>query len=360
MKFTIEDKAMKRRRVKKADQKRLVYISLFFFVLALFIVIIYLISTRRTTSTTPVSTKKVEQTEQKTINIVNEKSNERPIAVMIDNNIGDAKHAGLQDSFVNYEIIVEGGLSRIMAIYKDKNTELIGPVRSARHYFLDYALEYDAVYVHYGWSPLAEENINSLNVQNINGMTDPTPFARDPNLASPHNVFTTMNKIKSYIETNSYNNTSSNWKALHYSADEINLEKIQTNELIDAKEVTVNYSDNEKRSYTYDSENSYYLRNTNGNPHIDRLTNNQLHFKNIIIMKVPNKALDSEGRQDLETVGNGVGYYATNGYAKKITWSKSSRTSKTTYSYEDGSEVVLNDGNTFIQIVPTTSGVTIG
>ena len=90
------------------------------------------------------------KTEKKKLTIYDEDSNKRPIAVMIDNNVGYASQVGLQDAFVTYEAIVEGGLTRIMAIFKDSNTELIGPVRSSRHYFLDYALEYDAIYAHYG------------------------------------------------------------------------------------------------------------------------------------------------------------------------------------------------------------------
>ena len=89
---------------------------------------------------------------QKELTIFDTNSTERPIAIMIDNNVENNNHAGLQESYLNYEIIVEGGLTRIMAIYKDRKVELIGPVRSSRHYFLDYALESDAIYAHYGWS----------------------------------------------------------------------------------------------------------------------------------------------------------------------------------------------------------------
>ena len=84
--------------------------------------------------------KKDPEIEEKELTIVDENSNQRPIAVMIDNNIGNGRHAGLQESYINYEIIVEGGLTRIMAVFKDKDVSLIGPVRSSRHYFLDYAL----------------------------------------------------------------------------------------------------------------------------------------------------------------------------------------------------------------------------
>lgn len=128
----------------------------------------------------PKKKEKVKETvEEKKLTIVDEDSNERPIAVMIDNNIGSEKHAGLQDSYINYEIIVEGGLTRIMALYKDKDVSLIGPVRSSRHYFLDYALESDAIYSHYGWSTYAENDIKTLGVNNINGLYDDAPFWRD-------------------------------------------------------------------------------------------------------------------------------------------------------------------------------------
>ena len=75
-------------------------------------------------------------------------------------------------------------------------------------------------------------------------------------------------------------------------------------------------------------------------------------------MKVNNSTLDSYGRQDLDTVGNGEGYYITNGYAIPITWSKDSRSGKTHYYY-GGNELVVNDGNTMIQVVPVNSSITI-
>ncbi len=302
----------------------------------------------------------IEQPEVKKITIVNEKSNERPIAIMIDNNIGDNKHAGLQDSYVNYEIIVEGGLTRIMAIYKDRDIDLIGPVRSARHYFLDYALEHDAIYTHFGWSPYAESNIKSFSVNNINGMTDDEPFTRDKSIPSPHNVFTSISNIKSCAQNKNYSMESLNWQLFKYSVDEIMINsESQDEEVSIANHISMNYSYSENRSYTYDNDNKYYLRFSNGKEHIDKKTDAQLHYKNIIIMKVTNKTLDSEGRQDLDTVGTGSGYYITNGYAKPISWSKTSRTAKTKYTYNDGKEIVLNDGNTFVQIIPISSDLII-
>ena len=83
------------------------------------------------------------------------KGTDRPIAVMIDNHSGAWPQASLNQADIVYEIVVEGGETRLMAVFKGKNVDKIGPVRSSRHYFLDYALENDAIYVHYGWSPQA-------------------------------------------------------------------------------------------------------------------------------------------------------------------------------------------------------------
>ena len=107
----------------------------------------------------------VEQTKEpeKQLKIVNLKSKTRPYAVMINNNHAAWPQAGIQDAYIVYEMLVEGGFTRFLAVYKDKELDRIGTVRSSRHYFLDYALENDAIYVHFGWSPQAQSDIKSLN-----------------------------------------------------------------------------------------------------------------------------------------------------------------------------------------------------
>ena len=322
--------------------------------------------------------KKEPEKEEKKLTIVDEDSNQRPIAVMIDNNIGNGRHAGLQESYINYEIIVEGGLTRIMAVFKDKDVSLIGPVRSSRHYFLDYALESDAIYAHYGWSTYAQNDIKSLGVNNINGLYDEAPFWRDKTIAAPHNVFTSTEKLYAYAEQKDYDTTTTDWNLLNYTTDEVNLsapistttqinpengekEKVPVTRdgLLTANSVVIPYSYYQTRSYTYDAERKVYLRFMNDTPHIDKSSGQQLYYKNIIIEQVRNSQLDSEGRQDLDTTGSGNGYYITNGYAVPIYWTKSSRSAKTIYTYSDGSEVEINDGNTFVQIMPTTFTPTI-
>lgn len=348
---------MPRKKGKKKKDKVFIISVVIFIILVICIGIYYLFFNGNKSVV-----KKIEV--KKKIKIVDEDSNERPLAVMIDNNVGYDTHAGLQDSYINYEIIVEGGYTRIMALFKDRDVSLIGPVRSSRHYFLDYALESDAIYAHYGWSTFAENDIKTLGVNNINGLTADSAYWRDKKIAAPHNVFTSTETLYKYAESKNYDTKTDDWKLLNYSPDEVNFKgpkkdkktgEVSDDPRIVANSLSLRYSNNQTTSYTYDSENKYYLRFMDGKQHLDKTTRQQLHYKNIIIEKVENYDLDSYGRQDLETVGDGEGYYITNGYALPITWQKSNRDSKTMYKYLDGSKVVVNDGNTFIQIIPITT-----
>ncbi len=118
------------------------------------------------------------------VDIVSVDSDIRDIAVMINNHPkARPYHSGLNESYLIYEILVEGGYTRYMALYNDKNTERIGSVRSSRHYFLDYAIENDAIYVHWGWSPQAESDISEFGINNINGLQyENSYFFRDKSL----------------------------------------------------------------------------------------------------------------------------------------------------------------------------------
>lgn len=343
---------------KKKRKKIITFITLFIIII---IILVYLASTNKIEIKIPFTDINTTKTEKKKLTIYDEDSNKRPIAVMIDNNVGYSSQVGLQDAFVTYEAIVEGGLTRMMAIFKDTNTSLIGPVRSSRHYFLDYALEYDSLYAHYGWSTFAENDIKSLRVNNINGLYVDSAYWRDRKIAAPHNVFTNIETLYKSAENLGYQTTTDEWEALPITSDNVDLTKIKNKTctdtdcdtgLVQANKVTIPYSNSQTRSYAYDSERKVYLRYMNHNAHIDRDSKEQYHYKNIIIIKVKNKTLDSYGRQDLDTTGTKEAYYITNGYAIPITAKKDSRSGKTIYNYMDGSEVRLNDGNTFIQIEP--------
>lgn len=298
---------------------------------------------------------KEEKKEEKKLKIIDESSNSRAIAVMINNNHQAWPHAGLDKSYINYEIIAEGGITRIMALYKDqKDVEKIGSVRSSRPYFLDYVLENDAIYIHWGGSNDAYNDISSLGIDHIDGMDyEGKYFFRDKSLdkAYEHTGFTKMSMINDGIKNLNIKTTTNKKNLLNYSVDEINFNDKEN--AIKADEVVIPYSSYHTTSYKYDETNKVYLRYMADTPHVDSITNNQYTAKNIITYKLENYSYDSYGRQKLENIGSGEGYYITNGYAVPITWKKDTRASQTRYYYANTEEEIkLNDGNTWIQIEP--------
>lgn len=299
---------------------------------------------------------------EKKLQIVDEDSTSRNYAVMINNHSqARINHAGLQDAYIVYEAIVEGGITRMMAIFKDKTTARIGSVRSARHYFLDYALENDAIYVHFGWSPQAQKDVRNLGINNMNGLYD-NIFWRDYSLgvAQEHTAFTKMESIKNYAVKKGYRTTSDKKLLLNYNVDEVNMNSREG--AIPANQIDITYSGYITTSYTYDVENKVYLRSINGTPHMtsdENKVKQQVKTKNIIIADINNYTIDNYGRQTLENIGSGDGYYITNGYAVPIKWYKSSRDSQTIYRYLDGTEIEVNDGNTYIQLRPINQTLNI-
>lgn len=336
----------------------------FILLLLLFVVLIlgYFLVQNKNDEQKESSTSKLEQ-EEKKITIINEDSKERSYAIMINNHpIARKNHAGLDDAHIVYEAIVEGGLTRFMAIFKDKDTPRIGSVRSARHDFLDYVLENDAIYVHFGWSPQAENDIKNLEINNINGLYD-TPFWRDYSLgvALEHTAFTSMENLKSFASKKGYRLTTTKKQVLQYTPDEINLSDKE--ESIIANSIVLPYSYQVETSYTYDNNKKVYLRFVNGEAHMNLNHDNtttQIEVKNIIIATMNNYSMDSYGRQEIENVGSGTGYYITNGYAVPITWEKKNRQDQTIYRYLDGKEIEVNDGNTYIQLFPMSQTMSIG
>lgn len=285
----------------------------------------------------------------KSLKIVDVNSLSRPIAVMIDNQDDAWPHAGLQDAYLSYEIIVEGGLTRIMAIFKDQDTDLIGPVRSSRHYFLDYAMENDAIYAHYGWSPQARKDISSYKINNLNGLYSDA-FWRDNELYAPHNAFTNIKSILKASKDADYIRNTDTELLLNYSIDNINLDRKEGTIL--ANNISIDYSYYHNTSYVYDADRKLYMRIMNNIDHVDKITGKQYTVKNIIVVKVDNFSMDDSGRQDIDNLGTGEGYYITNGQAVPIVWSKESRDIQTVYSYKNGKEIKVNDGNTFIHMMP--------
>lgn len=290
------------------------------------------------------------------LKIMDLESKTRPIAVMI-NNLAPARnyHSGLQEAYLVYEMIVEGGITRLMAIYKDVDVSKIGSIRSARPYYLDYVLENDAIFVHWGYSEQAFTDIRLLGISNLDGYYyEKSYFWRDKSLpvASEHRGFTNIENINRGIKALNYRNTSQSKPLLNYSVESVLLN--QNEQAIPAREIDIKYSKNVTTHYSYDEKTKMYKRSVNQQPHVDYVSKEQYSFKNIITYQVPNETLqgDVKGRQTLKNIGRGEGYYISEGYAIPIQWEKRTRESKTIYRFLNGEELKVNDGNTFIQIQP--------
>jgi hypothetical protein len=278
----------------------------------------------------------------------------RPYAVMIDNQgTRVLPQGGLNKAQVIYEIIVEGGISRFMPVFWGEGPTMIGPVRSSRHYFLDYAMEHDAIYVHEGWSPMAREDIGKLGINNINyGVF--WDLTKDP--GNWQDTYTSMEKLKEFTEKVKYRIQTEKELVFKYADKEYELENGSK-----AEKIKLSYSWDYISEYTYDPEKKLYLRFRQGEPHMERVTDEQLTTKNIIIQKVRNYGIkdDTAGRQNLDDVGSGEGYFITNGKCIEITWSKASRSERTKYMDKKGNEIALNLGQTWVQIFPINGSVNI-
>jgi len=282
----------------------------------------------------------------------------RPVAVMIDNQGSRVlPQGGLDKAQIVYEIIVEGGLTRFMPVFWGTMPEMIGPVRSSRDYFLDYTMEYDAMYVHVGGSPKALADIKKLKINDIDGMRVGSDVIWDltSDKSNWQDSYTSMEKLLDYTGARKYRTTTDIKFPFTYNDTDVVPTDGQN-----AVKLTFKYP-SMTSGYEYDSAAGTYKRLRLGKAQMERVSGKQLEAKNIIVQYVRNYDItnDAKGRQEMDTTGSGKGYFITCGKAVKITWSKKDRSSQTRYTDESGNPITLNRGQTWIQVVPLTSKVTI-
>lgn len=351
---------------RKLNKKGKGILEILFLIIISVVIVVIALNNNNGNKNIKEKTNKPEQKEEKPkveekLKILDLESDTRPYAVMINNisTVWDYQ-CGLEDAYLVYEIIVEGGYTRLMALFKDKNLDRIGSVRSSRHYFLDYALENDAIYVHFGWSPQAQDDMKNLGVDNINFISY-NGYTRDRTLglATEHTAFTTTSNIMEGADYYGYRTTSDEKSLLDYSVKSLNLSNMEGVEV--ANKVSINYSSSRSTEFIYDSVNKVYNRFQNNKVHKDYVTGKQYTAKNIITYKVDSYTIsgDDKGRQTLDNLGSGTGWYISEGYAVPIKWEKATRSSKTIYKYLDGTQIKVNDGNTYIEIQPSGQNLSI-
>ena len=279
-----------------------------------------------------------------------EKLNDRVIAVMLDNQYSARPQAGISKCDIVYEILAEGNITRYMGIIGSEQPDDIGPVRSARDYFIDKALEYDALYVHVGGSPQAYLAIPDLKVASVDAMNQGSDiFWRKTHKYAPHNMYTEYNAIIKGAERKNYRKKGEYENLLFSYIDR----DIQGQDLTGIK---FPYDGNRYYSaYEYNADKKVYDRYINGEPHLDEDGDIPINTKNIIVQFTETKKVkgDSEGRLAIKMIGEGTGLYITNGKYIDITWKKTDEYAITKYFNEQGKEILLNPGKTWIQLYPT-------
>ncbi len=287
-------------------------------------------------------------------------ANRHPLAIMIENHPDARPQSGLDKAKIVYEAITEGGITRFMALFGPESPEKAGPVRSARSYFIDWCLEYDCFYAHVGGSSDALAKIDNLGVKDLSQFSIGTAaFWREPNdnIAIEHTMYTDANKLYSIAQDNGWDMKGifDSWKFKNDTPlDQRGQASIATIDFSSADFLV---------KWTYDRESNSYKREMGGIAHNDAITGKQLAAKNVIIQEVerwyqPDSESGKEGWQ-MQTTGEGKAKILTGGKVYEATWKKSNQNSRTKYYASDGTEIELNPGNTWVEIVPPDRNVTI-
>lgn len=277
--------------------------------------------------------------------------NQRPLSIMI-NNIGEAMpQSGISQADITYEMLVEGGITRYLCVFKDySNLTKLGPVRSARHYYVQVASMLDAYYGHVGWSEYAEQEIAMRGVDNLNGLTalSNVMYYRDNSRSAPHNVYTDSDKIAAGIEYDGYRTTynENHEKMFAFNKEDTDLQSGKT-----ANKITTAFNSSRQPWFEYNNDEKRYYRFQYGGKQIDDQTGEQLTYKNVIVMFVQYTDI-FEGLLEIDFNKGGNGYYFTNGEYVPITWRKDNEVVK--YFGEDGNQLKMNPGNTFITVFNET------
>ena len=289
--------------------------------------------------------------------------NNRPVAVMINNLKPTAQEVqtGLDQADIVYEAYAEGGITRLLAVFKDiKAVDQIGTIRSARYSYVDLAMGHDAIYVHAGINDShATPHVKETGIDNINllkgfsGMS----FREKNGKASEHTLYSTGEKLWNGFSKNKWrtelNYNKENWQNFVSEDAEI----VPTSGGCTAISVTMSNSYVSK--FEYDSANKVYKKFSGSSKHSDYKTGKQLTFKNVLVLKTAVTALSKDGKIVKTGLSGGEGYYVSNGGYQNIKWSKGNTKNPIKITLEDGSVCNYNPGNTWVCLVNKKNSVKI-
>lgn len=281
-----------------------------------------------------------------------------PYAIMIENLSSVRPQSGLSAAAVVYEALVEGGATRLMAVFDPSvDVPIIMPVRSARPYYLEWALEYNALYGHAGGSPKAITVIWEQNVRDLDALTGRGAkyYWRDTRRGAPHNLVTSSEKMTEALRTLELDQEPATFSSWMYK----NPAQL-TDRGEDMKTLSFNFSYG--TTYTVDwtyhrDDNRYYRFNAN-QPHLDANTGDQITADNVVVQLTEEPVLDGgKGRLDIFLGGTGDAWVARDGQMIRATWRKDSNIDRTRYYDLTGDEIEFNRGQTWVHILTKSQAV---
>ncbi|MFC7750142.1 DUF3048 domain-containing protein [Paenibacillus thermoaerophilus] len=286
---------------------------------------------------------------------------DRPIMVMIENSPAARPQTGLDEADIVYEILAEGEITRFAAFFQSKSPEVIGPVRSIRPYYVELGEGWDAVLVHAGWSPAAITRIKQRGLNHFDQVYgDDRYYWRDKSRKAPHNLYTSIAKIREGIAAKKYRQE---WKtpplpafakpggSLAASASPEGPSTVRS-----AARTDIPYIGGYDVAYEYDAATGLYGRLMEGKPHKDARSDRQLTAANVLILETKHVVLDKEGRRDVDLDGPGKGMWLAEGQAREIKWARKDGILRASI---DGREIALKPGTTWVQIVPAGTAYSV-
>lgn len=273
----------------------------------------------------------------------------RTIAVMVDNFAAARPSTGLNKASIVWEVLVEGGVTRFLAIYQATGDVTIGPVRSARDYFLPWVKEVGAIYAHSGGSLAALRAIKAdSSIDDANEFSNGRAYYRSSGLA-PYNLYTTTSRLEKLRADNGWGAES---LATPWPADD---EPLPDGEA--AAKITINFASVPayRVQWRYDEEKDIYLRSQGGVVAADKETREQLTAKNVIIQfarVTPARPPAPADAVVVEAVGSGEAWLARNGRIIKGRWEKPTALSRTIFLGPDKKPYSIARGSVWIEVVP--------
>lgn len=278
-----------------------------------------------------------------------------PVGVMIENLPEVRPQSGLSKADVIYESLTEGGITRFLGIFLAEEASEIGPARSARPHFIDWAQEVGALYAHVGGSPQALDKLIDDSVKTL-PEERPYYFRKQDSLLGPeHTAFTSSRGLWEMADNRGFKGKPAiqDWEFKEDATSSARPPTFSLRlEFSPLKEFAVRWD--------YDPETNSYKRFVGTPPtsHKDKLTDQQIIAKNVIVHYAKHTPLkDEKGRIDVQTVGTGQAKIFFDGEVKEATWKKPSSSERTFYYDSDGNEMIFNRGKIWVEVVPIGSPV---